>query len=382
MSVSYAGDRLQEIAQSWLVAVVTGSALAVGGIAALNSLPQFFMPLGGVVADQVDRRKMVVSAQLAGAVISSVLAFLVWQGWVAIWHIYIWAVVSGTIWLFSRPAFKVILTESVPHSEVRYAVSLNSITETTIMLLISALGSVLLYSVGLAIGFILNALSYLTAAVSLWRLTDLSQSASANESRLSPQRVFRDLADGLTYLVHQPELFVPLLFTFSIVVTVSPTFGLLAAIIHTQGGSIISLGLLGATGSLGSLLGALYAGSRSEGSNPVRMYMLAGLAAAFCLGVFALTPIGWLTPLPLAVIGLVLFAQAVWNTARVRLKAEPAYQARLQSITTMTFVTGGALGQLWGGAVVDRFGIHALLWGSLFLSIVSILLWFLNRRYR
>jgi len=96
--------------------------------------------------------------------------------------------------------------------------------------------------------------------------------------------------------------------------------------------------------------------------------------------VFAVTPVSLLTSLPLAGIGFVLFAQAVWNTARVRLKADPAFQARLQSITTMAFVTSGALGQLWGVAVIDRFGVQALLWGSAVLVVISLLTWFLNWR--
>jgi predicted MFS family arabinose efflux permease len=131
--------------------------------------------------------------------------------------------------------------------------------------------------------------------------------------------------------------------------------------------------MLGAATSLGSILGALYAGSRTEGANPFRTYLFAGLIAALSLAVFALTPFSLFTPLPLAVIGFLLFAQAVWNTARVRLQAAAAFQARLQSITTMAFVTGGALGQLWGGIVVDRFGVHALLWGSA--ALIGIILW-------
>ncbi|MCP4376793.1 MAG: MFS transporter, partial [bacterium] len=67
MSSSYAGDRLQQLAQSWLVATLTSSALAVGWITTLGSLPLLFLPLGGVIADQVDRRRLLMTWQVIGA---------------------------------------------------------------------------------------------------------------------------------------------------------------------------------------------------------------------------------------------------------------------------------------------------------------------------
>jgi hypothetical protein len=68
-------------------------------------------------------------------------------------------------------------------------------------------------------------------------------------------------------------------------------------------------------------------------------------------------PVGAFTLLPMAVIGFLLFSEAVWNTSRVRQLAEEAFQARIQSITTMAFTIGGALGQLWGGPAYDRLGM-------------------------
>jgi len=79
-----------------------------------------------------------------------------------------------------------------------------------------------------------------------------------------------------------------------------------------------------------------------------------------------------ISALPLAVIGFILFSQAVWNTSRVRLVADPAYQARLQALTTMAFTLGGALGQVWGGVCVDRFGMLAFAGGGVGLLFISI----------
>ncbi|MBE0695606.1 MAG: MFS transporter, partial [Anaerolineaceae bacterium] len=89
LSASYAGDRLQELAQAWLVAgLAQSSAMAVGGIAIFASIPQLFMPVGGVIADQVDRRKLLIMGQVVGACFAAVVGGLVLIGRVLPWHIY------------------------------------------------------------------------------------------------------------------------------------------------------------------------------------------------------------------------------------------------------------------------------------------------------
>ena len=373
MAASYAGDRLQELAQGWLVASLTqSSAMAVGWIGVLSAIPQLLMPLGGVVADRLDRRKLLIAGQFSGAAVSLVVGGLVLSGRVAPGHIYAWAVFSGFIWLVSRPAFKVIITQAVPAGLVRSAVALNSMSETLSMLVVNALGSLMVSAVGLPSAFILNTASYLAAGGSLWKLPELSRPSPAPGERFTGREILKGLWEGILYLAASPALLYPLLLTFLTMVVVAPAFSLLAALVHRQGGTITTLGLLGAASSLGSFLGAVYAGSRGEGHSPARLYALHGLGCAAALGLFILLPVGALTALPLAVVGFLLFSEAVWNTSRVRLLAAEAFQARLQSITTMAFTLGGALGALWGGAALDRLGQPGLWIGAGLLTAVSL----------
>lgn len=92
-------------------------------------------------------------------------------------------------------------------------------------------------------------------------------------------------------------------------------------------------------------------------------------AAAFAL--YALLPIGYGTAVPIAAIGFILFAEAVWITSRIRPLASVAYQARLRAITTTTLTIGGAVGNLWGGLVVDWAGVLTLTGGAIVLAVVS-----------
>jgi predicted MFS family arabinose efflux permease len=371
MASSYAGDRFQQLAQAWLVATLTSSALAVGWISTLGSLPQLFMPLGGVIADLVDRRRLLITWQMVGALATIAVAALVLADRIAVWHIYVWAVINGLIALLSRPAYKVVLTEVVPPDEVRPAVAINSMTETTSMVVVNGVGSVLLEFLGLTLAFILNAATYLIAAGSLWGLRDLSRQSADRPQSLDVRRVLSDLVDGLRYLARQPSILHPLLLTFVTITAVSPAIGLLAAIVHNEGGSIVDLGLLAASTSLGAFAGAAFAGMRSAGANPTRSYAVLGLVSAAALAVFAFVPVGLISMAPLAVLGAPAFAQAVWNTSRIRELADPAYQARLQAITSMAFTLGFSLGMLWAGVAIDRFGLTALAGGAAVLGLLS-----------
>jgi predicted MFS family arabinose efflux permease len=154
------------------------------------------------------------------------------------------------------------------------------------------------------------------------------------------------------------------------VVLVSPTSTLLAAIVHGEGGSVSDLGLLGAAGAIGALSGAVLAALRPV-KTPLRTYALLGLIAAGAMALFVSRPLAVTGYLALAVLGAMAFSQAVWNTSRVPEIAAQAFQARLQSITSMAFTLGTPLGSLWGGLIVDRMGLSGLLWGAGVLATLS-----------
>jgi predicted MFS family arabinose efflux permease len=111
---------------------------------------------------------------------------------------------------------------------------------------------------------------------------------------------------------------------------------------------------------------------RSAGANPTRTYAILGLVSAAALAVFAFLPVGLISMVPLAGLGAPGFAQAVWNTSRIRELAAPAYQARLQAITSMAFTLGFSLGMLWAGVAIDQFGLTALVGGAAVLGLVSV----------
>ncbi len=369
MSVSYGGDRLQQLAQGWLVATLTGSAVGVGLITALGSLPLLLLPLGGVIAEQIDRRRLLLVAQLVGATTTLSVAALIVGGQIVAWHIYAWAFVNGALTLVARPAYKVVLTEVVPAQEVRAAVAINAMTETGALVAVNAAGSMLLAVLGLPIAFVLNTASYLVAAGTLWSVPGVGALPAGSVGGLRLSGVLVDLRDGVAYLRRTPALIRPLLLTFAMILAAGPVLGLLPAIVQARGGSIVEVGLLSAAVSVGSFGGAIFAGTREPGFRPARTYALFGMVAAVAVGLFALVPTGIVAALALGAIGFVAFAEAVWNTSRIRQEASPAFQARLQALTSMAFTLGFALGTLWAGAALDRWGIGTLAGGAAVLAL-------------
>lgn len=370
-SISYAGDALQLLAQTWLIALLTNSALAVAGSPALASLPLLLLPLGGVIADAYDRRRLLLVVQLTGAVGAGLVALLVATHRVAVWHIYAWVVFASLLRVVARPAYKVLLTEVVPAAEARSAMSLSSMTETGAMVLVTGLGALLLSAAGLTAAFVANALTYVIAAWALWHHRRLAEPRRFRAS-LSARSAAADLRDGFRYLRGKPAILSPLALTFGFVLATSPVFTLLAAVVHAQGRSLVDLGLLAAATSSGTFLGAAYAGMRPVGADETRRYALFGVAGAGALALFALAPLGRLSLAPLAVVGAIFGAETVWNASRVAELGHVVFHGRLQAVTTMVLGVGYALGALWAGPALDAFGLRGLLGGAAALLCVSV----------
>ena len=192
-SISYAGDGLQVLAQTWLIATLTGSALAVAGSPVIAGLPLLLLPVGGVVADAYDRRRLLLLCQLAGGASTAAVTALVALHRIHVWEIYLWAAAYSIVRLVARPAYKVLLTEAVPPAEARAAMAVSSMTETASLVAVGAIGGLLLGLVGITAAFVANTLTYVVAAWTLWRLRNARFPAVATGSRLTCRRALADL---------------------------------------------------------------------------------------------------------------------------------------------------------------------------------------------
>jgi len=125
--VSNTGTWMQRIAQDWLVLSLTGSASAVGITIALQFLPMMLFGLyGGVLADRLPKRPLLLCTQAAMGLTGIALAVLTLAGHVQVWHVYLAAFLLGLVTVVDNPARQTFVSEMVGKDQVANAVSLNS----------------------------------------------------------------------------------------------------------------------------------------------------------------------------------------------------------------------------------------------------------------
>ena len=205
-SVSLTGTWMQMAAQAWLVLSLSHSPTTLGMIVALQTLPVLVLgPYGGVVADRVDKRRLMIALQAAMGVQALILGLLTVSGVVTLWEIGLLAALLGLNNAFEAPARHAFMLEMVGPESLRNAVSLNSVLVNVARVLGPALAGILIVTVGEGPCFLLNAASFVAVLASL---LSLDRRAIA-PSEPSPRRPGQ-LREGLRYVREDPELGVPL----------------------------------------------------------------------------------------------------------------------------------------------------------------------------
>ena len=156
-SISMAGTWMQMTAQSWLVLTLTHSSTDLGLAVALQALPVLFLgPYGGVIADRVDKRRLMIALQIAMGFQALALGLLVVFGSPRFWEICVLAVILGLNNAFENSARQSFVREMVGKDELRNAITLNSVTVNAARAVGPALGGVLIATAGIGVCFLLE----------------------------------------------------------------------------------------------------------------------------------------------------------------------------------------------------------------------------------
>ena len=351
--VSNVGTWMQRTAQDWLVltGLTHNNATAVGVVMALQFGPQLLLlPLTGLAADRLDRRRLLFATQAAMGLLALALAVLTLAGWVRLWHVYLLALLLGCVSAFDSPARQTFVADLVGEDDLPNAVALNSTSFNAGRLIGPAVAGVLLGLVGFGWVFLINAASFGAVLASLWtlRLGELHHSDRA-------LRAPGSLAGGLHYVRQRPDLCAVLLMLFLI-----GTFGFNFAIfIATMSVSAFhagasEYGLLTSVMALGSVVGALVAATRGRPGIP---RLLAGAAVfGFALALAAVMPGYRLFGCALFVVGLAAQVFSTSTNSLVQLSTEPAMRGRVMAILLAIALGGTPIGAPIVGWVADTFG--------------------------
>jgi MFS family permease len=378
--VSNIGTWMQRTAQDWIVLTMLSdhSATAVGIVMALQFGPQMLLlPVTGLAADRLDRRKLLCCTQAVMGLLALSLGLLTLCGAARLWHVYLFAFLLGCTSAFDAPARQTFVAELVGEEDLPNAVGLNSASFNAARMIGPAAAGLLIAGVGAGWVFLLNAASFVAVIVSLRRL----RVADLHRRPLTPRGV-SGLADGARYVWARPDLKATLSMLF-----IFATFGLnfpiyistmAVGVFHADAGGY---GLLSSAMAVGSVSGALL----SAGRERPRFTLLVLAAAVFgvgCAGA-ALMPNQWLFAGVLVVLGVAAQTFNTTTNTLVQLSTEPAMRGRVMAILLALLLGGTPLGAPLIGHVADSFGARwAMGVGALAGLAVAAMGWVYLRRDR
>jgi MFS family permease len=354
--VSLSGNWMQTVGELWLVLSLTGSALAVGITTALQFTPMLlFGAWGGVIADRVDKRRLLVFTQALMAVPALTLWLLTGSGVVEPWMIFALVFTRGAVNAIDNPARQAFLVELVSSARLVNAVGLNSALMQVARVAGPALAGLTIATVGVANCFLLNAASFAAMIVALRRMDPGELHLSEPAPRKKGQ-----LRSALRYVRATPGLLIPLAL-MAVIGTLSYNFQTLMPLLarftfHGQAGTYAALTT--AMG-VGAVIGALVASTRSE-VGP-RLLVVSAVAFGGGLLLAAAAPTLPTEAISLALTGTasVTFASSVNSTLQLRVR--PSMRGRVMALYSVVFLgsnpIGGPLMGWISGAEGPRAGL-------------------------
>ncbi|MDQ3869986.1 MAG: MFS transporter [Chloroflexota bacterium] len=368
--VANVGTWMQATAQGWLVLRLTDSPASLGLASFAALVPTLILSLyAGVLADRLDRRRLLLGTQVAIGLLAAVLALLVTAGVVEFWQILVIAFLAGTAQALGLPAFQALVPMLVERRVVGNAIALNSAQFNLSRILGPVLAGILVASVGEAASFWLNAAAACVLVYALHTIRLPRQEAMAR----AEAGLWSNLLDGLRYVRSQKVLAALVVLAGAPALFVLPYIALMplyARDILAIGAP--GLGLLTAAVGLGAVGGALLlALLRPQGSNG-RVLVVGFVWAAVALAAFALSQVVWLSCIALAALGAALIGYYTSTNTLVQLLSPSRFRGRILSVQALTSLGLLPVGSLVAGAVAARVGAPVTLLGGAVLALVAL----------
>jgi MFS family permease len=375
--ISVSGTWMQMVAQTYLVLYrLHGTGVDVAIATGLQFLPLLlFGPFGGLIADRLDKRKVLYATQSVAGVLALLLGLLVLTDSIRLWEVYLLAAGLGVVNLFDNPARQTFVSEMVGLDLLPNAVSLNSVLMNSARVIGPAIGGVLILTLGVATCFMVNAASYaaVIVALSLMRASELYRKPGVVRGR-------GQVREGLRYVWATGDLRVPLLsmaivgvFAFNFTVTLP-----LLAKFTFHGGAGLYSAFLAAMGA-GAVLGGLFTAHRSNPST--RMLAIIGLFFGAMIMAVALMPTEVAAILLLVPMGAASITFIATNNATLQLRADPAMRGRVMSLNAIAFLGSTPIGAPLLGYISDVSNPRvSLLVGGVATLVASVPLFFLATR--
>jgi MFS transporter, DHA1 family, staphyloferrin A biosynthesis exporter len=197
-----AGQWIQQVALGWLVYEITGSSVMLGVLNGLRALPFLVTgPMAGVAADRMDRRQLMLRTQHVLIATAFLMAGLVASGWLQVWHIFVFTLITGVGWSFSEPVRQSLIPTVVPKAELVNAIALNSAGFNLMKVVGPALGGVMIALFGAAGNFLVQGAAYVVVLLMIQSMSVAPTPAQARRSS-----ALASLKEGFAYVRSTPTV--------------------------------------------------------------------------------------------------------------------------------------------------------------------------------
>lgn len=367
-ATSLIGTWMQMTAQSWLVLSVSHSGTVLGVIVALQTLPVLALgPYGGVIADRVDKRRLMVALQTVMGLQALALGVLTVTGMVTVWEIGVLAALLGLNNAFENPARQSFMMELVGPEHLRNAVTLNSVMANVARSVGPAVAGVLIATVGDGTCFLINAASFVAVVFSLTTMDAAQLTPTAPTPRARGQ-----LREGLSYVRANPGLLVPLVM-MGIAGCLTYEFQVSLPVMASRGlhAGPAGYGFMTASMGIGAVLGGLYVAARGKVGLRSLVLAAAGFTVAMALATVA-TDLAF-ELVALGIVGVANVAFMSTGNSTLQLASAPEMRGRVMSLWFVAFQGSTPVGGPIVGAMMGALGARAGLGlGAVTIAIVAL----------
>lgn len=352
--ISVTGSQMQLVAINWHVYLLTKSPLALGGVGLVRVLPIIFCSLvGGVVADAIDRKRLMLATQAVMLISAALLAWMTASGLSSVWPIYLLTAIASAAVAFDNPARQAMLPTLVPRKDFPNAVSLGILVFNSAMIVGPALAGLLLKIRGPALIYGLNAASFVAVIIALLLMSASGRVVTPTEAARMNLAALRE---GLRFVWRTPIIVQTMTLDF-----IATFFASATALLPIFAAEILKVG----AGGLGLLAAAPGAGSIVSGLVMARLGVMRKQGKAVLISVaifgaatvvFGLSRWFWLSLLMLAITGAADTVSTVLRQT-IRQLVTPNYlRGRMTSVNMIFFMGGPQLGEFEAGAVAALIG--------------------------
>jgi MFS family permease len=359
------GTWMQDVGAAWLMTSLSSSPAMVALVQAAKSLAIFFLALpAGVLADLLDRRRLLLAAQVWMTVMAALLGVLTVAGAITPWLLLTYTFALGLGAALNAPVWQAIVPEMVPRSDLPAAVSLNSASFNLARAIGPGISGLLLAKLGAGVVFLLNAASFLgvIAVVYRWSRPRPDHCPQGTQENTKPEGMLEAACTGVRYIEDTPVLKAVLLRSAAFILFGSALWALLPVVarFELETGPTGYGALVGCFGA-GAVIGAVIL-------PPIRQRLATEILVASAIVLFAVMQLALAWARDLVVVGISMsLAGAAWllvlasfNTS-IQLAVPSRLRGRAMSWYLLVFFGGTAVGSALWGKVAAQVGVSMTL---------------------